>query len=130
LQIATWHITPALRVGNAVVIKPSPLTPVATARFVELANTILPPGVLNLVSGGPEVGRILTTHLGVAKITFTGSTPTDKSIMPSAADNMQRLTLELGGNDAGIVLSDENVKEIAPKLVPQRSITTDRPVPH
>jgi acyl-CoA reductase-like NAD-dependent aldehyde dehydrogenase len=117
LLIATWHITPALRAGNTVVIKPSPLTPVATARFVELANTILPPGVLNLVSGGPEVGRILTTHPGVAKITFTGSTPTGKTIMRSAADNMQRLTLELGGNDAGIVLPDVNVKEIAHKLV-------------
>jgi acyl-CoA reductase-like NAD-dependent aldehyde dehydrogenase len=117
LLIAIWHITPALRAGNTVVIKPSPLTPVATARFVELANTILPHGVLNLVSGGPEVGRILTTHPGVAKITFTGSTPTGKTIMRSAADNMQRLTLELGGNDAGIVLSDVNVKDIAPKLV-------------
>ena len=117
LLIATWHITPALRAGNTVVIKPSQLTPLATARFVELANTILPPGVLNLVSGGSQVGRIMTSHPGVAKITFTGSTPTGKSIMESAAQNMQRLTLELGGNDAGIVLKDVDVKDIAPKLV-------------
>ena len=117
LMIAVWHIIPALRAGNTVVIKPSPLTPVATSRFVELANTVLPPGVLNLVSGGPEVGAALSEHRGIAKVVFTGSTRTGKNIMRAAAGNLKRLTLELGGNDAGIVLDDVNPKEIAPKLV-------------
>ncbi|MDC8830265.1 aldehyde dehydrogenase family protein [Alteromonas gilva] len=117
LLIASWHITPALRAGNTVVIKPSPLTPVTTARFVELANTVLPPGVLNLVAGGAEVGARLTSHPKVAKVIFTGSTPTGKRIMQGAAEHLQRLTLELGGNDAGIVLSDVDVKAVAPKLV-------------
>lgn len=117
LMIAVWHIAPALRAGNTVVIKPSPFTPVATLRFVELANSILPPGVLNIVSGGPEMGAAITNHPGIAKIAFTGSTATGKDIMRSAAGNLKRLTLELSGNDAGIVLDDVDVKAIAPKLV-------------
>lgn len=117
LMIATWHFTPALRAGNTVVIKPSPFTPVATTRLVELANTVLPPGVLNLVCGGPDVGAALTAHPDIAKIVFTGSTETGKSIMRVASDNLKRLTLELGGNDAGIVLDDVDTKAIAPKLV-------------
>jgi acyl-CoA reductase-like NAD-dependent aldehyde dehydrogenase len=118
LMIAIWHIIPAMRAGNTVVIKPSPFAPVATTRFVELANTVLPPGVLNLVSGGPELGAVLTEHPDVSKVTFTGSTPTGKAIMKSGAGNLKRLTLELGGNDAGIVLDDVNVDEIAPQLIP------------
>lgn len=117
LLVAIWHIMPALRVGNTVVIKPSPYAPIATSRFVELANTVLPKGVLNLVSGGPDVGDEIAKHQGVSKIIFTGSTSTGKDIMRSAADNLKRLTLRLSGNDAGIVLDDVDPKEIAPKLV-------------
>ncbi len=117
LMIAIWHIAPALRAGNTVVIKPSPFTPVATLRFVELANSILPPGVLNIVSGGPKLGAAITSHPGIAKIVFTGSSVTGKDIMRSAAGNLKRLTLELSGNDAGIVLDDVDIKAVAPKLV-------------
>ncbi len=117
LLIASWHVIPALRAGNTVVIKPSPFTPVATCRFVELANTVLPKGVLNIVTGGPDVGAAISEHQGIAKIVFTGSTPTGKNIMRSAAGNLKRLTLELGGNDAGIVLDDVDPVEIAPKLL-------------
>jgi len=117
LMIAIWHIIPALRSGNTVVIKPSPFTPVATTRFVELANQILPAGVLNVVSGGPQIGALLTEHEDVNKVVFTGSTPTGKAIMRSGASNLKRLTLELGGNDAGIVLGDVDVKATAPKLI-------------
>ncbi len=117
LLIATWHITPALRAGNTVVIKPSPFTPIATTRFVELANTILPAGVLNLVSGGSEIGAAITKHPDIAKIVFTGSTATGKAIMSAASVNLKRLTLELGGNDAGIVLDDVDPKAIAEQLV-------------
>ena len=116
LLIAIWHVIPALRAGNTVVIKPSEFTPLATLRFVELANGILPKGVLNIVTGGGEVGAAMTAHPGIAKIVFTGSTETGRRIMQGAAGNLKRLTLELGGNDAGIVLPDVDVDAIAPKL--------------
>src|SRR5271170_6096737 len=74
LMIAVWHIMPAIRVGCTVVLKPSPFTPLSTLRLVELMNQILPPGVINSVTGGPEVGTHLVTHTGVDKIVFTGST--------------------------------------------------------
>ena len=118
LMIAIWHIMPALRAGNTVVLKPSELTPVATLRFVELANTVLPPGVLNVISAERDsgVGEAMAKHPGIDKIVFTGSTPTGRRIMANAAGNLKRLTLELGGNDAGIVLPDVDPKEIAGKL--------------
>lgn len=117
LLIAVWHVIPALRTGNTVVIKPSEYTPLATLRFVELANELLPPGVVNAVTGDGEVGAALTQHPGVAKIVFTGSTATGRRIMQAAAGKLKRLTLELGGNDAGIVLPDVDVKAVAPKLL-------------
>ena len=117
LLIAIWHVIPALRAGNTVVMKPSPFTPIATARFVELANGVLPNGVLNPITGGPKVGEAISQHPGIAKIVFTGSTQTGKHVMRSAAASLKRLTLELGGNDAGIVLDDVDPKVIAPKLL-------------
>lgn len=116
LMIAIWHVMPALRAGNTVVIKPSELTPTATLRFVELANAILPPGVLNIVTGERDIGAAMAAHPGIDKIVFTGSTPTGRKIMQSAAGNLKRLTLELGGNDAGIVLPDVDPKVVAPRL--------------
>ncbi|MEY8215213.1 MAG: aldehyde dehydrogenase family protein [Colwellia sp.] len=116
LMIAIWHIIPALKAGNTVVIKPSELTPLSTLKFVELANDILPPGVLNVVTGYGDVGQALTTHKDVSKIVFTGSTPTGRHIMSASASNLKRLTLELGGNDAGIVLPDVDVKTTANHL--------------
>lgn len=116
LMIAIWHIMPALRTGNTVVIKPSSLTPLTTLRFVELANEVLPPGVLNIVTAESGIGSAMAKHPGINKIVFTGSTPTGKIIMQNGAVNLKRCTLELGGNDAGIVLADVDPKEIAPKL--------------
>ena len=116
LMIAVWHVIPALRAGNTVVIKPSELTPLSTVRFVELANAILPAGVLNIVTGGTDVGVAMAKHPGIDKIVFTGSIATGRSIMQNAAGNLKRLTLELGGNDAGIVLSDVDPKAIAHRL--------------
>jgi acyl-CoA reductase-like NAD-dependent aldehyde dehydrogenase len=118
LLIAIWHVIPALRAGNTVVIKPAALTPVATARFVELANEILPPGVLNIITAPSEagVGPAMAKHRGIDKIVLTGSTGTGRKIMQDAACNLKRLTLELGGNDAGIVLPDVEPKVFAPKL--------------
>lgn len=116
LMIAVWHVIPALRAGNTVVIKPSELTPLSTIRLVELANGLLPAGVLNIVTGGTDVGVAIAKHPGIDKIVFTGSTATGRSIMQNAAGNLKRLTLELGGNDAGIVLPDVDPKAIAAKL--------------
>lgn len=116
VMIAIWHIMPALRVGNTVVIKPSPYTPLTTLRIVEMLQQVLPAGVLNAVAGGDAIGPVLTAHPDVAKITFTGSTPTGQRVMESAAPTLKRLTLELGGNDAGIVLPDSDPAAIAEGL--------------
>ena len=114
--IALWHIIPAIRAGNTVVIKPSPFTPLSTIRLVELVNGVLPAGVLNVVTGDDAVfniGAAMSAHPGISKIAFTGSSATGKKIMSSAAETLKRMTLELGGNDAGIVLPDADPKEIA-----------------
>jgi acyl-CoA reductase-like NAD-dependent aldehyde dehydrogenase len=114
--IAIWHIVPAIRTGNTVVIKPSPYTPLSTIRLVELLNDVLPPGVLNVVAGRDDLGQMMTEHPDIQKIVFTGSCPTGKKVMQTAAATLKRVTLELGGNDAGIVLPDAKPKEIAEGL--------------
>lgn len=111
--IAVWHILPAIRTGNTVVIKPSPYTPLSTLRLIELINEVLPPGVVNCVSGGNELGAAMSRHPGIAKIVFTGSIQTGRRIMEASAVNLKRLTLELGGNDPGIVLDDADPAVIA-----------------
>nr|WP_205925977.1 aldehyde dehydrogenase family protein [Rhizobium sp. P38BS-XIX] len=112
VMIACWHIVPAVRAGNTVVIKPSPLTPLSTIRLVEIINEVLPPGVVNVVTGENSIGAALSAHPGIAKMTFTGSTETGRKVMASAVATLKRLTLELGGNDAGIVLPDADPKAI------------------
>ncbi|MEY9543124.1 acyl-CoA reductase-like NAD-dependent aldehyde dehydrogenase [Bradyrhizobium diazoefficiens] len=114
--IASWHIIPAIRAGNTVVIKPSPNTPLSTIRFVQLLNEILPPGVVNVVAGDNALGAAMASHRGIDKMVFTGSIATGKKIMASAAETLKKLTLELGGNDAGIVLPDANPSQIAEGL--------------
>ncbi|WP_295872918.1 aldehyde dehydrogenase family protein [uncultured Zhongshania sp.] len=114
--LASWKMSHALLAGNTMVLKPSPYTPLTTLRVGELLREILPPGVLNIISGGDELGPLMTVHPGFAKISFTGSTATGKRIMASAAQDLKRITLELGGNDACIVLPDVDVDEVAPQL--------------
>lgn len=114
--IAVWHIIPAVLSGNAVLCKPSPFTPLATLRLVELMNEVLPKGVVNCITGDDDLGPLMTGHKDIGKIVFTGSCGTGRKIMASAAETMKRLTLELGGNDAGIVLPDVDPKEIAEGL--------------
>ncbi len=116
LMIAVWHIMPAIRVGCTVVIKPSPYTPLSTLKLVELMNQVLPPGVINIVTGDAEVGNHLTHHAGVNKIVFTGSINTGKKVMVGAAESLKRLTLELGGNDAGIVLPGTRMQPMLEQL--------------
>jgi acyl-CoA reductase-like NAD-dependent aldehyde dehydrogenase len=113
LMIAVWHIMPALRAGNTVVVKPSPLTPFNTLRLVELMNEVLPAGVVNVLTDQDQLGPAMSQHEKIRKIVFTGSTPTGQHIMRSAASNLKRLTLELGGNDGGIVLPGADLDAIA-----------------
>lgn len=111
--LASWKIAPALLAGNTMVLKPSPFTPLCTLRIGQLLQSVLPPGVLNVISGGDELGPAMTSHPGFAKISFTGSTATGKRVMESAARDLKRITLELGGNDAAIVLPDVNIDDVA-----------------
>ncbi|WP_028292675.1 aldehyde dehydrogenase family protein [Oceanobacter kriegii] len=113
VMIAIWHIIPAIRTGNTVVNKPSPFTPLSTLRMIELMNEVLPAGVVNSITGDNEIGAVMSSHDKIGKIVFTGSTPTGQKIMGSAANTLKRLTLELGGNDAGIVLEDADPQAIA-----------------
>ena len=116
LMIAIWHTMPALRSGNTVVIKPSEFTPLTTLRAAEIINELVPPGVFNIVTGDGSLGAALSSHPDINKMVFTGSTATGKKIMQSAAGNLKRITLELGGNDAAIVLPDTDVAAAAPKI--------------
>jgi acyl-CoA reductase-like NAD-dependent aldehyde dehydrogenase len=116
LSMAAWKFAPALRAGNTVVVKPSPYTPLATLRLGEVLRDVLPPGVLNIVSGGDELGGWMTSHPLVRKISFTGSVATGKKVAAAAAPDLKRITLELGGNDPAIVLDDVEVEEVAAKL--------------
>ncbi|AUX68210.1 aldehyde dehydrogenase [Porphyrobacter sp. HT-58-2] len=116
LLLAAFKLGPALVTGNCVVLKPSPFTPLTSLKLGELAQSILPPGVLNVVSGGDALGPWLTAHPGIDKIAFTGSTATGKRVMASAADTLKRITLELGGNDPAIVMHDIDPAMLAPAL--------------
>jgi acyl-CoA reductase-like NAD-dependent aldehyde dehydrogenase len=116
LLLAVWKIAPALLAGNTVVIKPSPFTPLTTLALGALLRDVLPPGVLNVVSGGDGLGAWMTSHPVPRKISFTGSTETGKLVAAAAAPDLKRLTLELGGNDAAIVLDDVAVDAVAEKL--------------
>lgn len=106
----------ALLAGNTIVIKPAPTTPLSTLLFFELIADILPPGVANVIVDDNDLGTALTSHPDVRKVSFTGSTATGRKVMASAADTLKRLTLELGGNDAAIVLGDVDVEATAQAL--------------
>ncbi|MDR6793836.1 acyl-CoA reductase-like NAD-dependent aldehyde dehydrogenase [Pseudarthrobacter oxydans] len=99
--------------GNTVVVKPSGNTPLSVLTLVKVLNEELPEGILAVVSCGREVGARLTDHPAIGKIMFTGSTAAGPAIIKSSADTAKRLTLELDGNDAGIVLPDADPKAIA-----------------
>lgn len=114
--LALWKVAPALITGNTMVIKPSPFTPLTTLRFGQIAQSVLPPGVLSVVSGGNELGPQMTEHPDIAKISFTGSTATGKAVVRSAIGTVKRVTLEMGGNDAAIVLPDADYQAIIPQL--------------
>jgi betaine-aldehyde dehydrogenase len=115
LLLMTWKIAPAIAAGNAVVMKPSELTPLSTLRMVEHAMAHFPPGVANLVMGtGRDVGEALVDHRDVACIAFTGSTAVGTRIATSAAARLARVNLELGGIDPCIVFADADLDIAVP----------------
>jgi acyl-CoA reductase-like NAD-dependent aldehyde dehydrogenase len=116
LLLLVIKVAPALLAGNTVVAKPAPTTPLTTLKFGELCARTLPPGVVNIIVDQNDLGTALTGHADVAKVAFTGSTATGKKVMENVAGTLKRLTLELGGNDAAIVLEDVDPKEVAPKI--------------
>lgn len=116
MMITVWQVAPALRMGNTVVVKPSEYTPLSVLALVGVVNGVLPSDVLQVVAGKGDVGARMSSHPDIGKLMFTGSTATGQAIIKASADTVKRLTLELGGNDAGIVLPDVDPRAIAEDL--------------
>jgi acyl-CoA reductase-like NAD-dependent aldehyde dehydrogenase len=116
VNLALGPLVSALYTGNVVILKPSPYTPLATLKVGEILNEVFPPGVVNVLAGGDDLGAAMTEHRGIDKISFTGSVETGKKVLASAAATLKRVTLELGGNDPAIVLPDVDVKAVAKKI--------------
>jgi acyl-CoA reductase-like NAD-dependent aldehyde dehydrogenase len=116
INLAAGPLVSAIYTGNAAIIKPSPFTPLTTLKLAEHLSEVLPRGLLNVLAGGDELGEWMTAHPGIDKISFTGSVESGKRVMASASATLKRVTLELGGNDAAIVLDDVDPNAVAPKL--------------
>jgi acyl-CoA reductase-like NAD-dependent aldehyde dehydrogenase len=116
MLIASWHVMPALRIGCTVINKPASCTPLSTLRMYELMNSVLPPGVVNCIAGPGVIGDRMSKHPGINKIVFTGSTGTGKSVLAGTVDTLKRVTLELGGNDAGVILPGTKIDPLLEKL--------------
>lgn len=117
LILSFGKIIPAVLTGCTIIVKPSPFTPYTALKTIELAQQIFPPGVIQVLGGDDKLGPMLTAHPGIAKISFTGSIATGKKIMEACSKTLKRVTLELGGNDASIVLPDVDIEKVAPELV-------------
>jgi acyl-CoA reductase-like NAD-dependent aldehyde dehydrogenase len=116
MMITVWQIAPSLRMGNTVIVKPSGFTPLSVLALGEIFTRHLPEGVLRVITGDREIGERLSAHPDIDKVMFTGSTATGRRIVEASAHNLARLTLELGGNDAGIVLPGTDVEAHAENL--------------
>ena len=116
LMLAAWKLGPALRAGNTVVLKPSPHTPLGTLRLGELLRPVFPGGVVSVITGGDDLGALMTTHPVPAKVSFTGSVTAGKRVAEASAADLKRLTLELGGNDPAIILENADLAELAGRL--------------
>lgn len=114
--IAVYKLAPAILAGNVFILKPAPTTPLSVLKLGALIQHIVPKGVVQILSDNDNLGAAITSHDGIAKVTFTGSTATGKAIARSATGNLKRVTLELGGNDAAIVLPDVDLDIVVPKL--------------
>ncbi|MCB9730091.1 MAG: aminobutyraldehyde dehydrogenase [Deltaproteobacteria bacterium] len=113
LMMAVWKLAPALSAGNTVVLKPAPETPLSTLRLAELAASLLPPGVLNVVPGGTEVGEAIVADPRIALVSLTGDVSTGQRVMAAAAPTLKRLHLELGGKAPVIVYPDADLDRVA-----------------
>ncbi|MFB8085693.1 aldehyde dehydrogenase family protein [Streptomyces sp. NPDC055992] len=116
LQLAAAKFAPALAAGNTMVLKPSPFTPLATRLLGSVLAAVLPEDVLTVVTGREPLGARLASHPGIRHVTFTGSVPTGRAVAEGAAASLARVTLELGGNDAAVLLDDVDVEGIADRL--------------
>ncbi|KAH6871763.1 aldehyde dehydrogenase [Thelonectria olida] len=116
VMLACGKIAPALVTGNVLIMKPSPFTPYCGLKLAELAQRFFPPGVFQALSGGDDLGPLLTEHPAIDKISFTGSTATGKRVMESCSRTLKRVTLELGGNDPAIVCADVDIRETVAKI--------------
>jgi len=108
-MMAVWKWAPALAAGNTVVLKPSELTPSSTVRMADVLTDVFPPGVLNVVCGGPEVGAALAAHPGIAMVSLTGSPRAGRAVAHAAADRFARVHLELGGNAPVVICADADL---------------------
>ncbi|MBU3737443.1 MAG: betaine-aldehyde dehydrogenase [Rhodoferax sp.] len=112
LQIACWKSAPALAAGNAMIYKPSELTPASAVVLAEIyLEAGLPPGVFNVMQGRRSTGELLASHPGIAKVSLTGSVPTGKAVMTAAAGSLKRITMELGGKSPLIVFEDADLEQ-------------------
>ena len=114
--LLAFKLPAALLAGNAIIIKPAPTTPLSALHLGRLIADVLPAGVVNIIADNNDLGDKITTHEGISKISFTGSTATGARVMASAASTLKRITLELGGNDAGIIMDDVDVDAVAPQI--------------
>ncbi|MGG6294857.1 aminobutyraldehyde dehydrogenase [Leptolyngbya sp. AN02str] len=113
-MMAIWKIAPAIAAGNAIVLKPAPNTPITTIRLAEIAlEAGLPEGLINVVTGGVEVGEAICTHPDIGMISFTGSTRTGKRVAELASPLIKRVTLELGGKAPFVVFADADIEAAA-----------------
>ncbi|EPE27139.1 ALDH-like protein [Glarea lozoyensis ATCC 20868] len=116
MLLATIKLTSALLAGNTFILKPSPFSPYTALKLGEVGAQVFPKGVLNVLSGEEDLGPMLTAHPGVAKVSFTGSIATGKKVMQACAATLKRVSLELGGNDAAIILPDADLAVTVPKV--------------
>jgi acyl-CoA reductase-like NAD-dependent aldehyde dehydrogenase len=116
VNLALGPLVSALYTGNAVILKPSPYTPLTTLKVGEILREVFPAGVVNVLAGGDALGADMTAHPGIDKISFTGSVATGKKVLAAAAATLKRVTLELGGNDPAIILDDVDPKAIAKQV--------------
>lgn len=116
LLLCTIKVASGLITGNCVIVKPSPFTPYTNLKLVEIASGIFPPGVIQALSGGDDLGPMLTEHAGIDKVSFTGSSFTGKKVMESCSRTLKRVTLELGGNDVAIVCDDADLARAVPTV--------------
>jgi len=111
-----YKLVPALLTGNTIIIKPAPTTPLNAMLLGEIVEPLVPPGVVNIIGDDGRIGAPLTRHPDIGKVSFTGSTATGRLVMASGAPTLKRIVLELGGNDAAVVLEDADVDQVAAQI--------------